>query len=383
MPNALRRHFLLKDDIIFLNHGSFGACPRPVFEKYQQWQRELEYQPVKFLGRRFGSLMQASRRKTAAYLGTSAANIVFVPNTTTGLNIVARSLTLSPGDEILTATHEYGALIRTWNNVCRWTGASFIQRPITLPVSDPDKLVDEIWAGVTDRTRVLFLSHITSATALRLPVEQLIERARERKIITIIDGAHVPGQIDLHLDSLGADFYAGNCHKWMMTPKGSAILFARPEMQHIIEPLITSWGNASCEDSHFIQELEFSGTTDIASYLAVPDAIDFMEEHDWKTVRSQCHQLVLYGREQLIAVTGRPPISDGSDTWLGQMIAQPLPALDGERLKSELYDRFKIEIPINPFDDGFLIRISVQGYNTKAEIDALIEALKTLLPELC
>ncbi len=211
MPD-LTELFLLRPDIIFLNHGSFGACPRPVFDEYQRWQRELERQPVEFLGRRFDGLLRAAREPLAQYVNCDPDELVYVPNATTGLNIVARSLALQPGDEILSTDHEYGALERTWTFLAEKTGAVYRRQPIPVPVTTADEFIERFWSGVTPRTRVIFLSHLTSPTALIFPVQELCRRAREVGILSIVDGAHTVGQIPLDLTALGADFYSSNCH---------------------------------------------------------------------------------------------------------------------------------------------------------------------------
>ena len=211
------RDFLVRKDIAFLNHGSYGARPRPVFAAYQRWQRELEAEPVAFLGRRLPGLLADARARLAANVGTQGDNLVFVPNTTHGINIIARSLPLQPGDEVLATTHEYGAVERAWRFICGQRGARYRAQPITLPVTDAPALVEELWGGVTERTRVLVVSHITSPTALILPVAEICRRATEHGILTVIDGAHAPGHIELDLARLGADFYVGNCHKWLMS----------------------------------------------------------------------------------------------------------------------------------------------------------------------
>ncbi len=213
----LQNLFLLDPGVIFLNHGSFGATPRPVFEAYQAWQRRLEAQPVEFLGRELGEHLQAARQALAKYLGAPAEDLVFVPNATTGVNIVARSLPLRFGDEILASDHEYGACEKAWQFVCGKTGAVYRRQEISLPVRSPVEVVEILWQAVTKRTRVIFLSHMTSPTALRLPVEAICQRARAAGIWTVIDGAHAPGQIELDLPEVGADFYTGNCHKWLMS----------------------------------------------------------------------------------------------------------------------------------------------------------------------
>ncbi|HEY4720968.1 MAG TPA: aminotransferase class V-fold PLP-dependent enzyme, partial [Anaerolineae bacterium] len=327
---SLREQFLLRPDVVFLNHGSFGACPRPVFEAYQAWQLELERQPVEFIGRRFNDLMCEARESLGVYLGAAADDIVYVPNATTGLNIVAHSLPLEQGDEVLATDHEYGALDRTWRFICAKHSAKYIQRPVPLPIESAEQVVDSIWSGVTPRTRVLFISHITSPTAIIFPVEELVCRARAANIITVVDGAHAPGQIDLNLQALGADFYSGNLHKWLMTPKGSAFLYARPEVQYLVEPLVVSWGWQSDRPgpSRFIDEQEYQGTRDIAAYLAVPAAIQFMHAHDWPQVRQHCHELVRDARARVSALTGLAPVTPDDAAWFMQMASLPLPRLD-------------------------------------------------------
>src|SRR3954447_5556560 len=274
---ALREQFLIRPDVTFLNHGSYGACPKPVFEKYQAWQLELEQQPVEFIGRRRVELLGQARAALATYLNADADEIVYQPNVTQALNIPARSLPLKEGDEVLATDHEYGALERTWKFVCQKTGAVYKTVTLPNPLDDPEDVVKAMMAAVTPRTKVLFLSHITSPTAVTFPIESLIARAREAGLWTMIDGAHAPGQVPVDLHGLGVDFYGGNCHKWLCSPKGAGFLYARREVQHLLEPVIVSWGWEARDPSgsRFIDENEFQGTRDFAASLAVPDAIQF------------------------------------------------------------------------------------------------------------
>jgi isopenicillin-N epimerase len=378
---SLRDQFLLRDDVVFLNHGSYGACPRPVFAAYQAWQRELESQPVEFMGRRFGGLMATARTALAGFLGADADEVAFQANVTVALNVVARALPLRDGDEILTIDHEYGALDRTWRFMGEHTGSRYVVRPIPLPVDDAATFVEQVWAGVTDRTRVLFLSHITSPTALILPIGELIARARERGIWTVIDGAHAPGQIDVDLHALGADFYGGNCHKWLMAPKGAGFLYARRDVQHLVEPLVVSWGWQARDPgpSRFVDEQQAQGTRDPAAYLAVPAAIAFQRANDWAAVRAGCHQSVERAIEQMASLTGLPPIAADPARWHGQLATMPLPECDVAVVKRQLYDRHRVEIPILRWNDRPYARISVQGYNTAADVDALVAGLRDVL----
>ena len=376
---ALREEFLLDPEVVFLNHGSFGACPRPVFERYQAWQRELECRPVEFLGRRQRDLLAEARQKLGRYLNVQADDVVYLPNVTSALNVVARSLPLQPQDEILTANHEYGALERTWTFVTEKTGASIKMQHLPTPLSDPEEVVERVWEGVTERTRVLFLSHITSPTAIRLPVEPLIQRARERGIWTVIDGAHAPGQIDLDLTAMGVDFYGGNLHKWAMAPKGAGFLYVRPEVQSLVEPLVISWGWRPRDpwSTPFIDALQRQATHDPAAYLAAPDAFAFQQQRDWPTVRQECHELVRLARMGMAELTGVQPLVADDPRWFSQMATLPLPpGTNAEELKRRLYDEHRVEIPSGHWGDTPCLRISVQGYNTRADVERLLDAVK-------
>lgn len=380
--NNLRRHFLLDPSVTFLNHGSFGATPRPVFRVYQHWQRELERQPVEFLGRRFNTLMAEARAALATYLGTAPENLVYVTNATVGVNIVARSLRLGPGDEVLATDHEYGACDRTWRFLSQKLGFTYINQPIPVPVSAPQDVVEALWRGVTPRTRVIFLSHITSPTALILPVAQICARARQAGILTVIDGAHAPGQIPLALDDLGADFYTGNLHKWLCAPKGAGFLYARPAAQALLEPLVVSWGWQSEQPgiSPFIDQHEWTGTRDIAAFLSVPAAIQFQKDHHWDVVTTACHHTLSDFRAQIASVTRQEPFHPNSADWFWQLAAFPLPShADLAVLKARLYDEYRIEVPLIVWNGYKLMRVSVQGYNTRRDLVRLRNALKAVV----
>jgi len=381
---ALRREFLLRPGVVFLNHGSYGASPRPVFDAYQEWQRELEGQPVEFLGRRLRGLLEASRAALGAYVGADGDDLVYVPNSTFALNVVARALPLSPGDEVLGTDHEYGAIERTWRFVCGRRGARYVRQAVPLRPSSPDEVVEAIWAGVTPRTRVLFLSHITSPTATVFPIEPLLRRARAAGILSVVDGAHAPGQLPLDLEALGADFYAGNCHKWLCAPKGSAFLHARREVQELLSPLVVSWGWQSDRPgpSRFVDEQQLQGTRDPAAFLAVPAAIRFLEQHDWPAVRRRCHDLLAGARRAIGALTGLPPLTPDTPDWYAQMAAFPLPPCDGPALKERLYQSYQIEVPVTSWQGLAFVRVSVQGYTSAADVATLVGALADLLPEV-
>lgn len=382
MTASLKHDFLIRDDIVFLNHGSFGATPRPVFEKYQWWQRELERQPVEFLGRRAGELLRDSRSELAKYLNTDRDNLAYVVNMTIGINIIAHSLNLREGDEVLSSDHEYGAIDRLWRFLAAKKGFKYIKQPITLPLTSPEALLDDFWQGVTENTRLIYFSHITSPTALTFPASRICECAREQDILTLIDGAHAPGQIPLDLTALGADFYCGNLHKWLCAPKGSAFLYARPEVQHLVEPLVIGWGWESERPNPipFVDHHEEQGTRDISAFLAVPEAIRYQRSHNWDQIRDECHQLACEMRRRIIKLTKLPPLCPESKTWFVQMASARLPDhIDHQELKRRLYDQYRIEIPLMHWNGQNLIRFSFQAYNDMGDVHALEAALARIV----
>lgn len=384
--SELRSLFLLDPTVVFLNHGSFGATPRPVFETYQQWQLRLERQPVQFLGREIGDHLAAARQHLGRYFQSDPDDLVFVPNATFGVNIVARSLDLGPGDEVLATKHEYGACSNVWRFLSRKQGFRYVEQPIDLPLTSAAAIVEQFWQGVTPRTKVIFISHITSPTALRLPVEAICALAREAGILTVIDGAHTPGQIALDLPTIGADFYCGNCHKWLSSPKGAGFLYSRRECQYLIEPLVVGWGwgegRTLTFGSDYLDYLQWLGTNDLSAYLSVPAAIEFQQNYDWSAVRQQCHLLLRQAIERIAALTGLAaayPLN--GDACFHQMAIAPLPPLaDLQGFKDQFYDQYRVEVPFVQWGGRQYIRVSVQGYNTQEDIDALLSALAASLP---
>lgn len=369
----MREHFLLDPSVIFLNHGSFGACPAPVFAAYQEWQRDVERQPVDFFINRSDDLLDAAREKIGDYINAPANELIFVPNATIGLNTVIRSLSLAPGDEILTTTHEYGALDLTWQFLTEKTGAKVVRAALQPPYNDTGAFVDAFMDAVTERTRVIFISHYTSPTALIFPVAEICRRARERGILTIVDGAHVPGHIPLDIAAIDADFYSGNFHKWLCAPKGSAFLHARTEHHPMIDPLVISWGWG--HDASFVQRNQWQGTRELSAFLTVPAAIDFQAQHNWDVHRARCHRLAAQLHDRLCTHFGLQPLSTGSHDWFAQMVSVPLPACNAADVKRCLIDDFRIEVPLTRYDERDFIRISFQAYNTQADADALFNAL--------
>ncbi len=387
-PEALRPLFYIRPEVAFLNHGSFGAVPRPVMEHYHRWQLLAEEQPVEFYGRDAAQLLARSRALLAARIGSEPEDLVYVTNATVAVNIVARSLELGTGDEVLATDHEYGACDRAWTFICRNCGAAYRKATIPVPVEDPVDVVDRIFAAVTPATRVLFVSHVTSPTALTFPVAEICRRARAMGIITLVDGAHVPGQIALDLGSIGADFYTGNLHKWLCAPKGSAFLYARAETQSLLEPLVVSWGWEPNEQwaavSTFISHHEYRGTRDISASLSVPAAWEFQQRYRWNEVRERCHGMILEASDDLMGVLDAEAMTVDGDAggyrWFEQMRAFLLPdELDGAELKQRLYDDHLVEIPHFRWNNRDTIRISVQGYTSYSELERLIEGIRAIV----
>ena len=376
--SELKRLFLLDPEVIFLNHASFGATPKPVFNVYQAWQRELERQPVDFLNRRFVERMAGSRAVLADYLGTQRDNLVYVTNATVGVNVIAHSLDLRPGDEVLSTNHEYGACDRAWRFLAQKRGFTYISQPINVPLASVEDFLKQLWQGVTPHTKVIFLSHITSPTVLIFPAAEVCRRAREQNILTVIDGAHAPGQMPLNLEEIGADFYTGNLHKWLCAPKGAGFLYARTEVQDMLEPLVVSWGweSEKPSPSQFVDYHEWQGTRDIAAFLSVPAAIQFQKENNWEIVRIACHELATDTETRIRELTGLASIYS-NHSWFAQMVSMPLPVgTDISALKEYLYNEHRIEAPLMEWNGHKLIRVSIQGYNTVKDVDALIKALK-------
>jgi len=378
---AIASQFNLRRDIAFLNHGSFGACPREVIAAYRYWQDELESEPVHFFGRRRLGHLAESRQALGAFVNAHADDLVYVPNITYGMNIVINSLRFGPDDEILTTNHEYGAINNTWNYHLNRYGGKLVTVDIPLPVSDEASVVERIWSAVTPRTKAISISHITSATALILPIAEIIKRARQAGIYSIIDGAHVPGHIDLDLTALDPDFYAANCHKWLCAPKGAGFLYARRDKQDLLEPLVCSWNLSRRIDEmpRFVNLFENVGTNDPSPWLAVPAAIAFQRKHNWSAVRLACHTLASHIRQEIAQVTGMTPISDESQQWWNQMALCPVPKSSERFNYQRLWDEFGIEIPVVEWEGNTYLRAAIQAYNTPNDGDRLIEAIKTIV----
>ncbi len=375
-----KKLFLLKDEVTFLNFGSFGACPRPVFERYRQFQLELEQEPVSFLTDKGPAYLKAARRALGSYLNCDEDDVVCVTNPSYAVNIIARSFPLKPGDEVLTTDQEYGACDRTWKYYCERAGARYIQHPVDLPVTSREAFLESFLEKIGPATRMIFISHLTSATALRLPVEEICAFAREKGILTFIDGAHAPAQLPLDLQALQADIYTGACHKWMMAPKGSSFLYVRRPLQHLFDPLVISWGYNSMQPSHsrFLDYHELQGTRDISAFCTIPTAIDFMKTHRWDQVSAQCRRLAHENAGQLYELLQEQPLAPVHDDFMGQMVSCEVRADNAALLHDLLLREYNIQIPVTRHNDRFYLRYSINAFNSQEDVDKLFDALKKI-----
>ena len=374
----MKKYFLLDSNITFLNHGSFGACPKVVFNNYQYWQRELEIQPVKFFTKVLYEKLEYSRKKLSNFIGCDHDELIFFQNPTTAVSNIIANLDLQSGDEVLMSSHEYGALVRSWSEWGIKKNIKIVQQEVELPLTTENKFIENIWRGITPKTKVIFLSHITSATGLIFPVEKIISLAKEKGIMTIIDGAHVPAHIPLNIHKINCDFYTGALHKWLCGPKGASFLYVKKKHQHWVKPLIYSWGKEGDDPgpSEFLQDFQWQGTRDMAAFLSIPSAIEFYYSYLEKNLKL-CRENIKYAFKNLGLTLKTEPISNGGD-WIGQMVSHPLPESAPLDLKEILYHHYKIEIPIFKWGDRMFIRVSMQIYNEKKEVDLLLSALSSI-----
>jgi isopenicillin-N epimerase len=383
MVESLKSYYLLDPDVIYLNHGSYGACPRPVFETYQTWQRELERNPMRFIGELLPDHLREAREALGTYLGVSGEDVVYFANPTTAVRMICRCIPLSSGDEVLTTDWEYPAMDGTWDLVAYQTGARYVHQPVPIPMASKADWVEAFWAGVTSRTRIIFLSHIAAFSALIFPVAEICRRAREAGILTFIDGAHAPSQLPLDLAALDADVYVGACHKWLSAPKGAGFAYAHPRAQlHLSEALVES--RACPPDGREVPERPFmpnyqpQGTRDPSAFLSVPAAIDFQAGHDWDAQRARCHALASQTRARITAMTGLAPLSPDSPAYFSQMVSIPMPDGYNEAIWRELKARDIVTVLLH-VHDRWLLRVSYQAYNSQDDADQLVAAVAAAL----
>ncbi len=382
MYSQLKSQFYITPEITFLNFGSFGATPKPIFEEYQRFQLELEREPVQFITVTGPAYLKKSREALAEYIHCSANDVVFTTNPSYAINIITKSIHLEPGDEILSTDLEYGPLDRTWNFYCEKNKAKYVRQAITLPITSKQQVVEQFFKGLTSKTKAIYISQITSATGFILPVKEICEIAKEKGLLTIVDGAHVPGHIPLDLETLKADIYTGACHKWMMAPKGCSFLYVKKEYQQLFDPLVISWGYEALfpSQSKFLDYHQFNGTRDFSAFLTLPVVIEFMKQNKWETVARYCRDLVKKNAQRFCDLVGSVPITPITDEFLGQMFSIPLNnCKEPEKLQRYLFEKYKIEVPVARQGERRFIRYSIQVFNTQKDLDVLYNAIEDIL----
>lgn len=385
-------HWLLDREITFLNHGSFGACPISVLEAQTYFREQLEREPLRFFMREFEPLLDNARNELAAFVGAGADELAFVPNATTGINAILRSLSFSPGDELLTTNQEYNACRNVLDYVADRTGAKVIVASVPFPLESPQQIIEAIIQQVSPRTKLALLDHIVSQTGLIFPIEKLVKELANLGVDVLVDGAHAPGMLPLNLDEIGAAFYTGNCHKWLCAPKGAGFLYVRRDKQDAVRPTTISHGANSprTDKSRFQLEFDWMGTGDPSPYLCVPVAINFMGSllaGGWPELMARNHDLVLAGRQILLDKLDLP--LPCPDEMVGSMAVIPLPDEKSDAvakggivpLQDALWEVFKIEVPVIPWPDASkrMLRISAQFYNSLPQYEYLAKALVELL----
>ena len=376
--DSLKNQFQLDPTFTYLNHGSFGSCPIPIFEERNKWQLEIEKQPVSFIEDKAANLLDWSREALASFIHCNKDDVVYFPNPTTAMNMVVRSLDLKAGDEVLTSSHEYGAVDRTWKFISRKKG--FLYKSVDIPIPfSKDDFIERIKNNINENTKVIFLSHITSDTAIIFPVEEICKLAKELGIISIIDGAHAPAHINLNINTLGPDIYTGACHKWMLCPKGVSFLYSSKKLQEQLEPLIVSWGWEESDqpsDLKFLDHNQYQGTNDISAYLCVPKAIEFLNNNNWTEVSQFCKKNIIESRNLLLKTLNTEPICP--DDNLGQMASVQIKISDRDDLYNYLKSK-KIVVPVINWNGFVFVRPSFQCYNTMEDIENLNYHLKKYL----
>jgi isopenicillin-N epimerase len=390
----LKKFWPLDPKIVFLNHGSFGSCPLPVLEFQRALRDRMERQPIQFLVRELEPLLDQARGALAEFTGARPENLVFVPNATSGVNTILRSLTIAPGDELLVTDHEYNACRNALEFVAARSGAKVVVARVPFPFQSTSQIEEAIMGRVTPRTKLALIDHVTSQTGIIMPVESLVRQLAVRGVDTLVDGAHGPGMVPLRLEELGAAYYTGNCHKWLCAPKTAGFLHVRPDRQSLIHPLSISHGLTSPrkDRSLFLIEFAWTGTLDFSACLSVPEALRFMEglvPGGWTEIMARNRALALEGRTilcQTLEIDAPCP-----DEFVGSMASVPLPdaretgrpspPLYIDALQDQLLARYAMEVPVIPWP-GFpkrLLRICAQLYNSREQWEFLARALRELL----
>ena len=374
--------FLLNDGIYFFNNGSFGACPRMVFRQYQNWQKKIEFQPVFFFQKKLLPELKKSRRLIGDFIHSDADDLILIRNATYAANTVIRSLDLQDDDEVLVTNHEYGACLNAWEFWQQERGFKLIKVRFELPLPDGREIIKRFESFLTPKTKALFFSHISSKTAQLFPAAAICRLARKHGLLSIVDGAHGIGQFDLKMPEIDPDFYFSNIHKWLFAPKGTAFLYTRKNCQSLVKPLITGWGWGSERElpsgSDYVDTNQFYGTADLSSFLSIPAALEFYRKNNVSELKKKCHDLAGYFLSEAHKITKMKPLYTVFPDCLQMAVIEIPKIYPALELKKLLYDNYQIEVPVLEWEDKLLIRISIQIYNTKEEVDYFLHVLGKL-----
>lgn len=377
----LRPLFALEDGSLHLNHGSYGATPRSVLEAQRDWRDRMEAEPSRFMEFEFRPALRAAATRLAPYLGAEANHVALVDNATQAVNAVLRSLDLRPGDRILINDQTYGAVRNTVRFVCAASGAEIAEWTLPFPAEDPAQAVAAFERALEENTpRLVILDHVTSPTALLLPVAPMAAAARDAGALVLVDGAHAPGMVPVDLSALGADWYTGNAHKWLFAAKGCAFLWAGDRVIDRLHPTVISHGYGG----GFEAEFDWVGTRDGSAQHALPAALDFADRFGIEAIRTHNHALALAAGRRLSAAWGTT--MGAPESMVGSMVTVRLPDGYGDTaeaatdLRLRLLREDRIQIRVNPLADGLYARVSSQIYNHIAEIDTLADAVLAKRP---
>jgi len=388
----LRSHWMLDPSVVFLNHGSFGACPKAILQHQSELRARLESEPVRFFMREAEPLLDAALAALGQFIGAQGEDLAFVPNATSGVNTVLRSLTFEPGDELIATDHGYNACNNALGFVAERAGAKVVLAKVPFPLSSSEEIVQAVLAKVTPRTRIVLVDHVTSATGLVFPLQKLVRALEAQGIDTLVDGAHAPGMLPLDVTAIGAAYYTGNCHKWLCAPKGAAFLHVRKDRQARIRPLSISHGaNATRADrSRFRLEFDWVGTVDPTAALCIPECIRYLGslfEGGWPELFAYNRRRTLAARDGLVATLGiSPPAPDDTLATLASVPVPPATAPTAsagpfDPLQDHLWEQARIELPVWswPAPPQRLLRVSCQLYNRAEDYTRLSQALREAL----
>ena len=379
--------FMLDEKTVYLTHGTFGGCLKTAFDNRIKWHKKIESDPFDFINNHAFNDLEHSRKFLSDYLNCSYQDLVYFPNPSTALNAVIKSINLSHNDEVLTTNHEYGSLDRTWRYYSSLKGYTYKSINIDIPYNNKQIFIDSFLNKITDKTKIIYLSHITSSTGLIFPVKEICEIARNHNIISFVYGAHASGQIPVDISEINPDIYVGACHKWMCSPKGVSFLYAKKTIQNSIDPLVISWGWESDNpgQSQFIDYHQYQGTNDISSYLTIPSIINFFQKNNWINIQEKCHELIInflndYKDKIIPCSNNQNHIAqmlsfkiNSNSKLVRDVLNNPNEILMAQ---NKIFDYNKIRIPIIVWNQEIFMRISIQAHNKPQDLEKMLEMIK-------